>query len=395
MNSVSRSESKFNKCGFGLFFGLFLTAKMLLNMPFSNTDMSDPWSFLFYITEYKTIGFVPRALLGSVCGLFTDYITWKTIYIISFCATVLLIVLASVLFNRIISALPKGRTAVFLFTCTFLLMADDLFYYFDCNHFGSIDTYNIILTLTALVFAGSRKLRWFIPVICTVCMMNYEGYVFAFMPLVGIVLLYYCFKEKSKSSIAVFVLSCLAIIVSFTYFYALFRKDQLDMVLCETPEEMKAVLSKHSDAEIHWMIEQLYYFEGPATFFVDGSWDIAEAFIGSNGTRLACLPSALILFAGTLSVWIKTRKNETDKEMKFIYFLCSIAPVAAIPFQVFTEQMKYISYFAMTQFILLLFFAFKEANVRERLKEKEDKFVNNPIVGLIPMCLLVFFRALW
>lgn len=391
----SKGISKMNKCSYGLFFGIALTVKMLLNMPFAYTDMSDPWGYLFYITEYRTIGFVPRALLGTICGFFTDYITWKTIYIISLCAEILLIILAAFLFNKIMVNLSQSRMALFFFGCVFLLMADDLFYFFDTDHFGSIDVYFIIMTILAVAFAGNKKLRWLVPVLCTLCMMDYEGYVFAYMPLVGIVLLYYCFKEKSKSSIAVFALSCFAVIVSFLYFYAFFRQDMLDMVLCETPEEMSAVLSKHSDAEISWMIEQLYYFKGAGTFFVDGSWDATSTFIASNIVRLQCLPSALVMFGSALFVWIKVRKNEKEKNMKFVYLLCSIAPVASIPFQVFSEQMKYISYFAITQFILLVFFAAKEKVVRQRLEEFESCIKSSPIAAAIPMCLLVFFRAIW
>ncbi|MCQ2484927.1 MAG: hypothetical protein MJ168_06300 [Clostridia bacterium] len=391
----SNGISKLNKCGYGLFFGIALAVKMLLNMPFTCTDMTDPWGYLFYITEYSTIGFVPRALLGTVCGVFTDYISWKTIYIISLVAEILMIILAAFLFNKIMLNLPQGRLALFFFSCIFLLMADDLFYFFDTDHFGSIDVYFIIMTILAVAFAGNKKMRWLVPVLCTLCMMDYEGYVFAYMPLVGIVLLYYCFKEKSKSCIAVFALSCFAVIVSFLYFYAFFRQDMLNMVLCETPEEMTAVLSKHSDAEISWMIEQLYYFKGAGTFFVDGSWDIASTIIASNLVRLQCLPSALVMFGSALLVWIKVRKNEKEKNMKFIYLLCAIAPVASIPFQVFSEQMKYISYFAITQFILLVFFAAKEKGVRQRLEELESCIKLSPIAAAIPMCLLVFFRAIW
>lgn len=395
MKSVSLSESKFNKYGYGLFFGIILAAKMLLNMPFEYTGMSDSWSYLFYITEYKTVGFLPRALIGTICGFFTDYITWKTIYIISVIVTVLLIVSAAVLYNKILTSLSEGKIAIFLFTCTFLLMSDDLFYHFDTSHIGSIDTYNLLLTFAILACTGHKKIRWLVPVLCTICMMNYEGYVFAFMPMVGIVLLYFCFKEKSKTNVAVFVLTCIVIIITFLYFYAFFRKGALNMVLCETPEEMKAVLSTHSDAEINWMIEQLYFIRASTTFFTAGKWDIAGTIKNSNYVRLECLPSALVLYAGTLSIWIKAIKKESDKNMKFIYFLCAFAPVATIPFQVFSEQMKYISYFAMSQFMLLLFFAVRESNILDRLKEIESKFEKNPVAGLIPMCLLMFFRALW
>lgn len=387
-------NSKLNKCGYGLFFGIALAVKMLLNMPFNHTEMSDPWGYFFYITEYKTIGFVPRALLGTVCGFFTDFITWKTIYFISLFAEIFLIVSAAILFNRIVNRLSQGRAAMFFFSCIFLLMSDDLFYFFDTAHFGSIDVYFIILTLAAVAFAGNKKLRWSVPIICTLCMMDYEGYVFAYMPLVGIILLYYYFKERSKSSLAVFVLSCFAIVVSFLYFYAFFRQDMLDMILCETPQEMSAVLSKHTDAELSWMLEQLYFFKGAGTFFVDGSWDVANTFVSSNLVRLQCLPSALVMFGSALAVWLKVRKKE-EKNMRFIYLLCAIAPIASVPFQVFSEQMKYISYFAITQFILLAFFAVKEINVQKRMEEIENRLRSNPIVAVVPMAMLVCFRAIW
>lgn len=391
----TKQNNVFSRCGYGVIFGAFLTLKMLLNMPFAYSEMSDSWNYLFYITEYKTMGFVPRALLGSVCGIFTDYITWKAIYAIGLVVTVLLIVLASVLFNKAISCVENGKTGLVLFACVFLLMSDNIFYIFDKDHFGIIDTYFIIYTLLAIVFTGNKYLRWTVPVICVVCMMNYEGYVFAYMPLLGIVMLYYCFKEKSRSSIAVFALSCVGVIISFLYFYAFFRTDMLDMLRWDTAEEAEKALMQHTDAEINYQLAELYYFKGAGTFFVDGSWDVLSIIKMSNTARLECLPSALILFGGTFTVWHNVRKTEDDKSKKFIYLLCAVAPLAAVPFMVFSEQMKYISYFAISQFLLLIFFATREEKIQIELKRLEDKFIKNPIVGLFPMCLLIFFRALW
>ncbi len=382
-----------NRYGIFIFAGLMI--RMLINMPYKAEALDDPFAYIFYIVDYKTAGFVPRALIGSFFALFSRRMTLRTLYLLAVVVTLLLIFTVSMLINRVFKHEFEGKTALFLIVCTFLLLSNENFYLFDTFHFGMVDTYFILLTLLIVCLAGHKILRWFIPVICFCCMAIYEGYVFAFMAVVGIVLIYYCFKEKSVSAVTVLVLSCVVVAGSFVYFYVLFRADHLNMLKYGTFEELEQVLSRRTDAEISQIIAELYYYNSSMTLFTDGRWNVAEVLEETSAVRRQCLPTAIVFCSMPVYVWLGALKNDVDKKRRFIWLLCLIAPLASVPFLAFTEQMKYISYVIFSQLILLMLFVGKEKAVQQPLVRAEKLLDQKPFLICIPWGLMMLFRSIW
>lgn len=385
----------FSRNKYGLFFFFGLLIRMVINMPYRPESLSDPFTYLFYIVDYKTAGFVPRGLIGSAASLFSDRMPLKLIYCISLVMTLIFVIVASLFVNRIFRMDFEGKTALFIVLCTFLLLSNENLYFFDTAHFGIIDIYFIMITLVILLFSEKKLLRWFIPLLCFLCMSIYEGYVFAFMAVVGIVLLYVCIQEKSVSSRIVFFMSISAVLAAFIYFYILFRADHWNMLRYGTYEELKQALLNKTDAEISWIMEQLYYFTSSMTLFTDGRWDVAAVLEYAVSIQKKCLPTAIIFCSITVFIWIFSRKHENNKSMKWIWILCIAAPLTAAPFLVFSEQMKYISYFTISQFMLLMYFAVKEKSVQNALVYLDKLLVRKPYILCIPWGLMLFFRGVW
>ncbi len=396
-NNTLLSNEKFNRIQWknyaGLFTFIFFIVRMVFLMPKNFSEMSDPWSTSFYAIDYKTMGFVPRAFVGSVCALFSDYISGKAIYIISLCATVLLVVIACILINKVVKNLSNNESLIFLFLVSLLLIAPEgVHYLFDKEHMGITDIYFIMLTLLIVLCSEHKIFRWFIPLICGVCMSIYEGYVFSLGAVVGIVLLYMIYKSPKKvAPIIITVLCAIAIVSTFFYYCYFFRADYLGAVKFETYNEMLDALSKRTDTEMSFMLEQLYFWCSTFTVFTDGRWDIAKVFSSAVEVRRECLPTFLAVYLTALTLWIPAFRNEKDRFLKFIYFLCSISLVFSLPLFVFSQQMKYITYNVFTQIILVGFFAIKEKTFSAVVEERGKSFANNPLIMLAVWVALILF----
>ncbi len=380
---------------YGVFFFAVLLVRMLLRMPYRPSQLGDTWTTVFYLTDYRTVGIVPRALIGSICALFFQKITATHVYVIALVMTLVCILAASILVNRVFRRLTAGRTALFVTVCTFLLLHSALYYYFDPEHFGITDLYFLLLTLLAVCLAEHKALRWLIPLLCVCAMAIYEGYAFAFMPTVGIVLLHVCLKEKRFGAWAVLILSCAGVAATFVFLYVLFRADYWNTLRYPTVEALNAALQKRTDLPIPDMLSEVYYYTSSLTMFTDGRWDVAVVLRDTRTIRRECLPSVAVFLGVTLPVWVRSFRTENEKRLRAVWLLCLLAPLAAVPFLAFSEQMKYFSYMIVSQLILLLFFSVREPAVQDTLGRAEQKLTAHPLLVCIPWGLLLFFRTIW
>lgn len=158
--------------------------------------------------------------------------------------------------------------------------------------------------------------------------------------------------------------------------------------------ELTEALKQHTDMEISSVGSDLYYFDSSMTLLTDGRWDLKEVVESTRTVRLECLPTAIIFSTLTLSVWIRSFKNEKDKRFRVIWLLCSLAPLTSLPFLIFSEQMKYISYFVFAQMILIMCFS-KEKNIQLSLMTAERKINEKPFLMCIPWGLMLLFRSIW
>lgn len=374
----------------GIIIFLLLMVRLIIMMPKSPSEMSDTWSTLFYAIDYKTMGFVPRAFVGSVCSLFFDYISEQTVYIIALCATIVLIAIASLLIGKVIKKQSGYESIVFLFMISaFLLAPCDVHYLFGCDHMGINDLYFIMLTILAVICSTHKIGRWFIPLICVVCMAIYEGYPFAFGALIGIILLYMiCKSEKKAAPIIITILTILVVAASFLYFYIFFRADYLDTIKFDTLEQTVEALSKRTEIQVpSYMFEQFYFWDSAMSLFTDGRWNVSEIWESTRTIRKTCMPTFLIMFTASCSLWISSFRSEENKFLKFIYLFCVLAPLSSLPLFLLSEQLKYISYNIFTQLILVGFFSLKEKAFLKS-SEKIGKFLrNNPL--LMPVGWLI------
>ncbi len=394
MDRILKSSDKKNKILSAVFVFIILIVRMLFIMPKNSSEMSDPWTPLFYVINYKTMGFVPRGLIGSICMLFTDYIAQRTIYIISVCMTVLLILIISLLIYRVISHLDFYESAAFLSVISVIAFASsDTFYLFDNRHFGITDIYFFMLTLLSVVLIKSRYLKWLFPIIMALCMAIYEGYFFAFGSVISIILLYWIFKAEKKSGyIAVTVISAVTVIAAFLYFYIFFRADFLGAVPFKSSSDAVSVLSTQTDVEFNHMFEELYFWESSFSVFSDGRWNILQVMRYASDVRAQCLHVFFLVYSVLLYLWISAFKKEKEKKNRIIYIFCALAPLGSIPLLAFSEQMKYITYMLWSQIILTAFFAIKEEAFSRQLKKIGKFIVSNPICVFVSWTVMILFR---
>lgn len=392
------TEKSFNKKAAAIFvFALYLV-RMIIMMPkgVEEAKLEDPWTLLFYAVDYKTMGVVPRGLIGSVCSLFFKVITVKSVYTISICATVVLLIILSSALYRALCRLNDSECIALLFLATLPVIGpDNPLYIFDKECFGIVDIYFIMLTPLVMRLTENKKLKWLIPLICAVCMAIYEGYFFAFGSVIAITLLYMIFKsEKKVGAVTVTVISALAVIGSFLYFYVLFRSDCLGVVPFEKSEDAVKVISAHTDMEISWMFEQLYFWDSALSFLSDGRWNISETFSSVSGVRNDCLPLFIIVYGIALFLYIYAFRKEKDKKIKAIYIFCALAPVVSLPLFAFSQQMKYIAYNVLCQIFLVTFFSSKEESFKAGLRKIGTAISKNPLTAVLCWAVIIILRIL-
>lgn len=347
---------------------------------------------VYYTLSYE-LGFIPRAFIGTILGLFTDYLTNDALRLFIHLVTVLLLAVIAVSVGRVISKTSSEyRPAVLLFLF-FLLTAPLSHTYFIERHFGRLDTFWILFTLLSLLCLKNRYTRWLIPVLCFAAVATHPGFSVTYMPALLVPLFYEVYRGRySSSGIVLFSVCCTVLLSSFVYFQFLAVS-----VPFADAESFGAYLSSRTDMKISVPVLYLEYISphldrltNPNTFT-----DLMLPMLRDTALRtvLAFLGFTLPLILIFAAVWKSGFRHADNNHIKLVFILCALSPLAFIPAALFGQDWeRWWAAAINVQFILIFYFAARgDTALLTALKTVYAFFMNHLLVLL---CILLFAGTL-
>ena len=339
-----------------------------------------------YLLTYE-FGFGSRMLIGSIISLFTHHVTNHVIYIVGTISYVLLISFISLLLGGAIRKSPSSmKSTLIVFSVLFLASPLSVTYLLGGN-FGRLDTYWFFITLLGLVFLKRPILQWMVPLLCAAAILVHQGYLFTYMPALAIPLLYEVYKHKfSKKSIAVFSLSCLAMILLFIFFQFFPSNIPFDNAI-----DFAAYLSKNSGFSPSALMLYFEYYAKFPTWFFDFTLPQTLHYALPYGLTLLAFSAPLTIIFGY--IWRQSIKHEENKFLKFIFILCVMAPLAFIPAAVFGNDWdRWWAAVVNNQFILIFYFIYSnESAVNDSVKKVGVFFEKH---FLLLLMIIIFTNSL-
>lgn len=361
----------------------FLLFKFLIITKERNVDSI---TTTYYLISYE-FGFVSRAFIGSVFSLFTDYITNHMLYIVSIVMLLLLIAFISILLGGIIRRSSINlKNPILLFILLFLASPLSVTYLLGF-HFGRLDLYWLLLTLLALVFMKKPVLRWFVPLICAIALCVHQGYMDTYMPALAIPLLYEVYKSNySKKLIVIFSLSCITMIALFVYFQ--FFPSSIPF---GNEIDFANHLSARADFDASLVMIHLEYFAEFPKQYIGYVWPVTASFALPLGAVLLAFSLPLIIVFGYL--WKLSLKSTDKKFLKFIFYLCALAPLMFIPAAIVANDWdRWWAACINSQFILVFYFIYSKEKPLADSLEKIGNFFEKHLLLLIS--IVVFTNSL-
>jgi len=382
MNKLNKTE--YQRIGY---YELAIFAFLLFEFLFlTYNKVGDSNTRTAYLLSYE-FGFHSQSLIGSVIYLFTDKITSRLIYLIAIAAFLILAFQISILLGCLIRTSPQSmRSSVIIFAVLFLASPLSVTYLLGM-HTERLDVYWIFITLLATVFLKRPVLRWLIPILCAIAVSVHQGYMSTYMPALAILLLYEVYRSKySVKSIAVFILSCIIMIVLFVFF---------QFAHPSYPFENAADFAKYLSAKSDFSASAPMLYIGFLAPFKDWFYGYVLPFTKSYALPLGIvlLTFSLPLIVVFLYVWRQSLRNADKKFLKFIFLLCVAAPLVFIPAAVVANDWdRYWAAAVNNQFILVFYFIYsKEEAVIDGVKKVGDFFVQHLLLLIL---ILIFTNSL-
>lgn len=383
MKKNSSSHLLFSKYSFKEQYGMIVFLFLLFEFAVMKAEGTlDAWLLTHYLITYE-FGVIPRGFIGSVISLFTNKITYNLIYYLSIAAFTFLISLISLLLGKAIkTSEPDYKSSTIIFVLLFLASPLSVTYLLG-GYFGRFDMYWVILSLLSLVFSKKSVLRWTVPLLCAVAIMIHQGYMLTYMPALAIPLLYEVYRNKySKRSIALFIISCLSMIVVF-----LFLQFSAKHIPFDNPVDFLNHLSKRAafTPEITLIFSEFFCSAK------DWSLNVILPTLAIIAPRIVLI---MLVFSAPLLmiffyVWKQSFKTAESKFLKFVFLLCAAAPCVFVVAALFAVDLdRWWAAVINNQFIFIFYFIFsKEKSVTESVK-RVGEFLKN---HLLVLSLMVIF----
>ncbi len=351
----------------------------------------------YYLYDFS-MGINSRVLIGSIVKLLNSHPTeeWITGFALVF--LILGMFFTSLALGRVVkNTKQENGLSVFVFILFFVSGAYTISLF--SRFFGMLDIHMYIIALIAVVFAGNRYLRWFVPVLCIAGVMVNYVFTISYFVIVLLAMLYYADKnEKKAADIAVFIITVLSVL-ALTVYCVFSAKDHMFMSYVEalkimedkighslTAEENEYALiylfGKHQETENLYGVdvrevsplEYLYYF----TKFINENRIDTTGFFSLS---LVTVPVVIVFWV----IWIMCIRNTEKKGTKFVY-LCAILSALFIPLCCIlsTDYVRWIGAIIICQFAMcFLMFYLKDEAFDKTVTKLREMFSKNKIILII------------
>lgn len=381
-NKIQRAESIFERVIYSKAFCYALPLAVLgIWLLTQNVPPVGGYNLIQYLYTFDH-GYVSRGFVGEVISWFADTVTEDLTQKINTGFSWLLAVTAALCIGKALAAVRDDKQK-FMQVFTVLTFVCILPFSIG-GYFTDVQLNKLVWAITLLaVFLSDKKFGiWLCPVLCALATLINPVFVFTSMVFVAIILLQE-FRSNgfSKKNLAVCIITYVSIIA-----IALFAPISQQYLGFETPKEMVDYYFARYGGTID---EELYHHlvnKWVLDFFMPVKEIFGYAFrtyfASAGGLKgiIFIIIEALPIYAVTEYIWSRTIKAEKDKFQKFIFFLCSIAPIVILPAVIISWDIsKYVGNTILVQFGLIAYYIAKKNDSVCGAVNKISEFFRNHI----------------
>lgn len=349
-----------------------------------DTIMSDG-IYPMHLVDIKA-GFISRTVAGTINGILFQNPTKAETAAVHMTVTAITFLLTAIFLGQSVKkAEEPGRKNLFLL-CLVVCVLPYGFKTF-VNLFELLDIYWLLTIVLCLLCEKKSKTALLIPAIIIFGGWVHFSFVLAFMPVIYVMFLQKCFREKSRFA---YVLSAVMIVISVSstiYFFSTCR--QFNVISFD--EFTEYILNKAGDkiTQFETYCGEAFrpYDEISYDYYLE-KYDLPEwtrtasdlkkslygyfvfTFIDSSVIGVICdfiFASPFIAFFAAL--WTKAVKTCGNKTEKFMYFLCLISPlIQVIACLTSSDTSRWLSIMIISDLLLLCLF------IRENAVPVADAF---------------------
>lgn len=352
------------------------------------------FSLIHYLVSYQTVGFAPRALIGTLVQcLFGYHISDLQMRIFVTCSQLVMTVICLLIPIRLIKncKTPAETKTAILISLAYVLSPAYSFIFARTNVF-KLDLYLLILTFAALpIICKNRNTMLLLPVFCALAMLIHPVFAATTFPLLFILMLYRAFVSSEGHAVRNFAAALTSVgAVAAVFIWS----SYLYVPKYSTPSEIQSVLDIVTD--------RYDFYYSRAKIYLRYIWfDINHEHIAHFRTQIEPeqLYSAVKYLIWTLPVsamFFYALVHSAKKEKKLLPKLAFIAMgmslfVCFVPFWSETDYGRWVAYITLTELISVLMFTVIQPAEKKWYTELSEKtlrnwlFVNIFILASLPI----------
>jgi len=347
----AEQKNRLNSAGnknYTLFIFAILMFEVIVLCP--GISQMNPFAVTPYFLSYQDFGFNSRLFVGTIFKMCSYYISSAALY----CCILMIIIgmnafVALTLGGIMRRSSHEQQERLSVFVLLFLASPFSLSFLFDAENFGRLDIYLVIITVVMMRIVKHKYLRWLIPVLSFTAVAIYQGYVMTYMPVMAVILVYECYKNKFRPASLLLCgstfLSIITLSVYFQYFAPGFN--------FENARAVKEYLTPRTDYNLSEILIFTEYFINVVYSF-SYQIQIVKSFAAPYTVNILIMTSPLI--AVFIYLWTSAFRSTRDRFLKFVIFLCPASPLISLPIFIGNDWDRWISAIFISQFALAFYF---------------------------------------
>ena len=323
-------------------------------------EKASGYYILYYLYTFDR-GFISRGgITGEVISWFYDIVTPETTVHVSIILSAVLVFVSSLCIGFTLKKVknePDTKSIVVFFIVLLSVLPVSFRTFLVDQKF---DKLLWALALLCVLLCEKKATIILVPAICVLATLINSVFLFTSMFLVSLVLLQNFYDSKySKYKLAVCFLAYSGMIATAVMSLILQKNIQFD----SAAEMVDYYFSRYS-VEIAPTDRQriIYscvndYFEPFSTYFVKAINEYGIARGNWKPSLLHILFIGIPTFSAFTALWINAVRAESNRFQKFIFVLCMLFPLIAVPLTVFTwEASRYCGNALLVQLCLLIYY---------------------------------------
>lgn len=375
---MNKLKELFSKYKYEL--SVFTALSMNFLLFFTKEDLMSDVLYPLHLVDLK-IGFISRTLVGSISGLLWEHPTEGNIMFLQTAVVIITFFLTSVYLGKCIKT-AKPESGRILFIVSLIIAVFPYGFMTFLNLFELLDIYWVMSAVLILLVSDNKKTAFLIPLFIFTGLWVHYAFVLAFMPLIYVLCINKCVKEKTKTA---YVLTGITVAVSVPvtlYFMMTNRtfnvmpfEEFIDYIIEKAGSPITSIERYIGTGfrpydEMNRLYGLTDLSEESSVLIKSLLGNFTVALRDTTLLGIICdflLASPVVLFFE--AIWQKSIKSTEDKKEKFVYFLCLISPfIQFIACFTSSDTSRWLSLMVISSlFMLSLFVKEKDTTVTEAM----------------------------